>query len=154
MKVVELMTRAVVSVRAHDSLGAAARLMWDHDCGAVPVLDDADRVVGMLTDRDICMATWSRDRSPWQIQASEAMSRELFHCSPNDTIAAVENLLREKQLRRMPVLDHKGELVGILSLADIARRGNQAALSGPNTDHVTATLASICRPQAHAGKSA
>src|SRR5262249_24005082 len=88
----ELMTRNVASVRAHASLSLAARLMWDRDCGSIPVIDSAsERVVGMLTDRDLCMAAWSRDKRPSGIRASEAMSKELYGCRPDDTLAAAES---------------------------------------------------------------
>src|SRR5687768_2334487 len=118
MKVTDLMTRKVACVRADEPLSSAAKLMWDCDCGAVPVIDGSDRVVGMITDRDICMATWSRDQAPSGISVHQAMSEELHQCSPDASVATAEGLMRSKQIRRIPVVDENQRLAGILSLAD------------------------------------
>ena len=147
-KVMDLMTPRVMCIRVTDSLAAAAEVMWQHDCGIVPVLkEDGGRVVGVVTDRDICMATWSRNVAPSAIVASEAMSTDLAYCSPNDSIADAEALMRSYQIRRLPVLNSQQELVGILSIADIARAADLAALSQSTLEvppeHVIATLATI-----------
>jgi len=147
-KVMDLMTPRVISVRATDPLSAAAQVMWQQDCGVVPVLADDDaRVVGVVTDRDICMATWSRNLAPSAILARDAMSTDLAYCSPNDTVAEAEALMRSHQIRRLPVLNSKAELVGILSIADITRAADLVALSQSTLEvppeHVIATLATI-----------
>lgn len=147
-KVMDLMTPRVISIRVTDSLSAAAQVMWQQDCGIVPVLaEDGARVVGVVTDRDICMATWSRNVAPSAILAVDAMSTDLAHCSPNDTIADAEALMRSHQIRRLPVLNSKAELVGILSIADITRAADLATLSqnarAVPPEHVIATLATI-----------
>lgn len=144
----DLMTTAVVSIRANERLSAAAKLMWDNDCGALPVLEnDGERVVGMLTDRDICMATWSRDSSPSAILVSSAVSGELAHCSADDSILSAERTMRARQVRRLPVLDSRSRLAGILSLADIARAANQRSSARPGfeiaPERVVDTLAGI-----------
>lgn len=146
----ELMTKKVSTVRAGDSLSAAAKMMWDGDCGVVPVLDaNSDRVVGMITDRDICMAAFMRDRPPSAIAVAEVMSRGLYSCSPDDAVEVAEDLMRDKQIRRLPVLDASGGLAGILSLADLARRrpGN-GKKKAPQiaAEDVALTLANICQP--------
>ena len=152
MKVADLMTQKVACVRADEPLSSAARLMWDCDCGAVPVIDGTDRVVGMITDRDICMATWSRDQAPSGISVDQAMSEELHQCSPDASVATAENLMRSKQVRRIPVVDENQHLAGILSLADIARSdaiaGTRAASAKRQPDEIAATLARICQPPA------
>src|SRR5690348_16991337 len=107
MKIRDLMTRRVASVRASDSTAVAARLMWDCDCGAVPVLDDEGRVIAMITDRDICMAALMRDRAPSAIPVSEAMSRDLQTCQPDDDVSAAEQVMREHQIRRIPIVDRE-----------------------------------------------
>lgn len=151
MRVSELMTKQVASVRSNEPCAVAAKLMWDCDCGAVPVTDETGgRVIGMITDRDICMATWSRDCSPAAIRAGEVMSRELYYCSPGDGVALAENLMRSHQIRRIPVLEADGRLAGILSLADIARAGGRAGghMTGSEVApmQVASTLANICQP--------
>ena len=128
MRVSDVMTRDVSCCSAYDSLSTAARLMWDRDCGSVPVLEpDTGKVIGMITDRDICMATVLQDRAPGAITVREAMSDELHACSPEDTIVHAERTLRDNQIRRVPVLDRNGRLVGILSLADIVRVAGQGS---------------------------
>ncbi len=122
MKVNELMVREVRSVAAGDSLAEAARIMWEHDCGCVPVVDQELHVVGMLTDRDICMAAYTQGVSLHEGRVTSAMSRRLYWCEPEDSVAAAEKIMREMQVRRLPVIDREGHLVGIFSLNDIARR--------------------------------
>jgi CBS domain-containing protein len=150
MKVLDLMTKDVACVRDTDPLSTAAQLMWDCDCGAVPVIDSSEQVVGMITDRDICMATWSRNCPPSDIPVSAAMSRELFHCSPDSSVSAAENLMRSRQVRRIPVLDPNRRLAGILSLADIARRADSVGLRAAPSElqpmEIATTLANICQP--------
>jgi CBS domain-containing protein len=149
----DLMTRNVVSIRANEPLSTAAKLMWDHDCGVLPVLEsEGERVLGMLTDRDICMATWSRNASPSAISAAEAVSRELAHCSTDDSILSAERTMRARQVRRLPVLDSTSRLAGILSLADIARAASQRSWGRPafevSPEQVVDTLAGIAAGRA------
>lgn len=124
MKIAELMTMDVASCAPADSLSRAAQLMWERDCGCVPVLD-GEKVVGMITDRDICMSTMMQGRSPAQVRVDQAMSREVFSCSPDDSIDAAAKVMRHRQVRRLPVLDGNGKLVGIVSLNDLALRATQ-----------------------------
>jgi CBS-domain-containing membrane protein len=155
MLVEDLMTRNVASVRSDQTLAVAARLMWDCDCGALPVVDaDGAKVVGMITDRDICMATWSREVAPSGIFVREAMSENLVVCQPRDPIGRAESIMRTKQVRRLPVVDSERRLLGILSLADIARAAGATSklesdrdLSG---DVLATTLAGICMAPAPA----
>jgi CBS domain-containing protein len=158
MLVEDLMTRNVASVRSDQSLAVAARLMWDCDCGALPVVDaDSAKVVGMITDRDICMATWSRGLAPGEIRAREVMSDNLVTCQPRDAIARAEQVLRTKQIRRLPVVDSERRLLGILSLADIARAaGATSKLESDrdlSSDVLATTLAGICMAPAQAMRS-
>jgi CBS domain-containing protein len=135
MIVLDLMTRECASVTIDDSLAVAAGRMWEKDCGALPVLD-GEAVVGMLTDRDICMATWSRGLPPDSIRVQEAMSTKLVSCTTGDSVKQVEAAMRSQQVRRLPVVDPQRRLVGIISLADIVQREGNG---------VANTLASICQ---------
>jgi len=147
----ELMTKNVRCVRSNESLSAAAKIMWDCDCGAVPVLDDrGEQVIGMITDRDICMAMWSRDVAPSAISVSSAMSKNLYYCSPGDDVAAAEALMRSKQIRRLPILDQNRRPVGILSLADIARRTVRPGIRSAEIlpEELAQVVADISRPPA------
>jgi CBS domain-containing protein len=146
-------------VRADEPLSTAVRLMWDCDCGAIPVTDpQSERVVGMITDRDVCMAAWSRDCAPSIIAVGEVMSRNLFYSTPSESVSAAENLMRLQQVRRLPVLDGDGKLVGILSLADLVVQPRGSSASSFNGDvpasEVAATLASICQPHSNGAVTA
>jgi len=147
MLVEDLMTRNVAAVRPDQTLAVAARLMWDCDCGALPVVEGERRALGMITDRDICMACWSRGVTPTALLVREAMSIDLVYCSPQATLAAAEAAMSEYQVRRLPVVDAQMHLVGLLSLADIARAAALSPKLLPDRDlsdsGVTSTLASI-----------
>jgi CBS domain-containing protein len=153
MQVSEIMTREVATVHVGEKASTAARIMWDCDCGALPVLDDAGRAVAIVTDRDICMATMLQDRSPSEFPVALAMSRELQFCLPEHDITTAEQRMREHQIRRLPVLDADRRLVGIVSVADIARASGRAKGRKGEipADEVTATLIDICAPRSLAG---
>ncbi len=150
----ELMTENVQCVRSNELLNVAAKIMWERDCGIVPVLDQAsERVLGVITDRDICMAAWSRDCPPSALLVSSAMSRDLHYCSPADDIHSAEALMRSRQVRRLPVLDSAKRLVGILSLADIARDARASRrVADTRPAEVALTLSEICQPQPDDGR--
>jgi CBS domain-containing protein len=121
MKVEELMTTDVGACRPFDSVGRSAKIMWERDCGAVPVVDQEGRVIAMLTDRDICMAALTQGRALGEIHVSSAMSRKLWSCRPKDDLKEAEKVMRAHQVRRLPVVDPEGKLVGLLSISDLAR---------------------------------
>jgi CBS domain-containing protein len=151
MRISDLMTKQVASVRSVDSSAVAARLMWDCDCGAVPVVDDDGRAIAVVTDRDICMAALMRDRAPSAIPVTEAMSRDLQCCGPDDEVATAEEIMRVHQIRRLPIIDRDRRPVGMLSLADIVRatdrtKGRSSREVPP--EEVAVTLADICAPPA------
>jgi CBS domain-containing protein len=151
MNVAQLMTRNVKSCRAADNLGCPASIMWEEDVGCVPVLDDEGSLVGMITDRDIAMAALTQGRPLAEIPVSTAMSRELFAVSESETVIHAEETMREKKVRRLPVQDASGRLVGIISINDIARQadieqGRQKRQV--SQQEVAATLAEISAPRA------
>jgi CBS domain-containing protein len=120
-RVRDVMSRELVTCRRTDTLNRAAQQMWDGDCGAVPIVDEAGNLVGMLTDRDICMAAYTRGKPLSELGVSSAMSTALFTCRPTDTLRRVMDMMSSHQVRRLPVVDEQGVLVGIVSLADVAR---------------------------------
>ena len=150
-----IMSQPVAVCQLSDSLDQAARLMWEDDCGAVPVVDSAGRAVAMLTDRDICMAAYTQGKPLGQISVSSAMSKDLRACLPDDTLEQAEQLMMEYQLRRIPVLDDDGHPVGILSLNDLARAANHqhpaapAGLDGVSPLTAARTMAAVCAPRLH-----
>lgn len=150
MNVEELMTKSVKSCGPEDTLEVAARLMWENDCGCVPITDDQGCPLAMLTDRDVCMAALTQGRTLGEIRVNSAMSGSLHAVGPRDPLARAEHMMQEFQVRRLPVADAEGHLVGLLSMNDIAR---EAARERPQrqravtSDEVAGTLASVCRPR-------
>jgi CBS domain-containing protein len=143
MMVGRLMTQPAITCGVHDSLDTAARLMWDHDCGAIAVLDDSGALAGIVTDRDICMATFTKGRAPQSIGVAEIMARQITTCLPSDTVSTAEALMRNRQIRRLPVVDVEGHLVGILSLSDVARYAANTRRQQSVDRELVQTLAAI-----------
>jgi CBS domain-containing protein len=147
-KIADVMTRDVCAVRRNEPVSTAAKLMWDADCGAVPVLDEqGDAVVGMITDRDICMASWTQDRPASAIPVASAMSDSLCYCSPEDDLASAVNLMRSRRVRRIPVLSADHHLAGIISLADLVRTEHQRRPVGAFENAVISTMAEITKAE-------
>ncbi len=127
MKIDKLMVKNVLTCLAEDNLCVPARSMWDGDCGSIPVVDSKSRVIGMITDRDICMAAYTQGKPLQSIRVQSAMSKELVCCKSSDSLEQAEELMRRQKVRRLPVVDAEKRLIGLLSLHDVAR----AALSEP-----------------------
>ncbi|MES1186413.1 MAG: CBS domain-containing protein [Myxococcales bacterium] len=115
-----LMTTYTRACSPDDSLTHAAHLMWEFNCGAVPVVQQ-ERVVGVITDRDICMATYIQGKAPQELRVEVAMSKNVFSCAPDDSLADALSVMANHRVRRLPVLSPDGALLGIIALADIAR---------------------------------
>lgn len=127
MKVKDMMTPNARAIWLTQSLADAAKEMWEGDCGALPIIKDGRKVVGMITDRDICMAGAMRDRSLSHISVEEVMNREVYAAETEEDIDQALQTMRDHKVRRLPVLNLEGELEGILSMDDImlkAKRGN------------------------------
>ena len=146
----------VMRVRVHscspaDTLHRAAQIMWEKDCGCLPVIDDVRRVRAVITDRDICMAALTQGVALAETSVSSAMSRSLSVCSPDDPLGTVEDLMREQQIRRVPVVDANGVLIGMISLGDIARYLRPRSTQAPGSAaQLVDTLAGISEPRARA----
>jgi CBS domain-containing protein len=153
----QLMNRDVETCRVDESLADAARKMWDRDIGCLAVLGRKGYLAGVVTDRDICMAAYTQGRPLSEIPVSVAMSRHLHTCQEEDALLAAEQIMRAKQVRRLPVLGAHGGLVGMISLSDLVR-----ALERPadrrrrqlSAEEVSATLAAVCEPRAGGDLSA
>jgi CBS domain-containing protein len=120
MKVSEAMTRDVMLVHPDQSIREAAALMEDCDIGSLPVAD-SDRLVGMITDRDIAVRAVAKG-SPPDTPVSQAMSKEVLYCFEDDDVKSVAKNMSNIQVRRLPVVTRDKKLVGILSLGDLARK--------------------------------
>lgn len=125
MKVKDVMTLDAKACWITESLTDAAKAMWENDCGILPVVKDARKVVGLITDRDICMATAMRECSPSGISVEEVMTGEVYAAGPDDDIHQALKTMQEHKIRRLPVVDSEGELRGILSMNDIVLKAQK-----------------------------
>jgi len=128
MKVGSLMNPKVETVRAEDDLAKTAMLMWRKDCGFAPVVDESNtRVVGVITDRDICMATATKHEAPEAIAVRDTMASQVHFSRVDDDIESALGLMKERQVHRLPVLDGDDRLAGVISFSDVVR---EATLDG------------------------
>jgi CBS domain-containing protein len=145
MRVQDIMTTGVETCGPESDLGAAATIMWERDCGSVPVVDEERRVIGMITDRDICMAVATRNKRASEIKVGEVISGRVYACAPEDRISDVLETMQSAQLRRLPVVDTEGMLHGILSINDLILHSKQGR-SKKHVSHgdVMTTLKALC----------
>lgn len=151
MEVAQLMTQDVTVCGPDDSLHDVARRMWERDCGSLPVCDGDGRVIGMVTDRDICMNACFEDKPLSQLMVSGAMSGETKACHPGTSLNDAERMLQEGQLHRLPVIGEEGRLAGIITLGDIAReaaREREMDLHEVELDEVGMTVSAVSQPRA------
>lgn len=116
-----LMASPAHSCSPQDSLTLVARLLWDHDCGALPVVDEQGRPCGMITDRDVCMGAYTTGKPLHEIRVSDVMSRHIHSCGVDEPLERAIAVMIDAQVRRVPIVGHDGRLAGMLSLADVVR---------------------------------
>src|SRR5262245_5492829 len=153
MKVKELMTTNPAACTSINTLADAAGLMWQNDCGILPVVADDGTVIGLITDRDICMAGALNGRQLADIAVEEVASGKVFACAPDDDVRAALNLMQENQIRRVPVVTADGTLEGMLSLNDIVLRAADGKAEISYAD-VMKTYKAVCEPLPLQAKSA
>jgi CBS domain-containing protein len=132
----EVMTRDIQDVAPEATLKQAAEAMRSLDVGALPVCQN-NKVIGMITDRDIAVRAVAEGRDPNQAQVRDAMTGELIYCYEDDTVESAARLMEEKQIRRLPVMDRNQCLCGIVSLGDLATRNRDDRLSGEVLERVS-----------------
>lgn len=148
MLVQDRMTKNISSCLVDTNLVEAARQLWDVDCGSLPAVDGRGRVLGMITDRDICMAAMTTGKPLAMLRASMAMAKDVVSARPNETVHEAEMLMRARSVRRLPVVDDQGRLVGILSCNDLVEWvdcGKAAGATERDACHLLRTLATIGR---------
>jgi CBS domain-containing protein len=158
MKVKEVMTPDAKAIWLTESLSAAAQSMWENDCGILPVIKDGKKVVGVITDRDICMAAAIRDRNPSNISVEEVMNGTVFSAAANDDVNKALDIMRAHRIRRLPVVNEGGDLQGILSMNDIVLHAKTSNGKKPPIDYasVVKTYQAICEhpvPMTQAAKT-
>lgn len=144
MKIANLIHRPVISCTIHDTAERAAQLMWDHDVGSLPVIDDEGHVAGMITDRDICMAAYTQGAPLHAIAVTTAMAKHVLSCTETDEASEIERRMGEHRIHRMPVIDQQGHPTGMVSINDIARAARAGQLP---VGEVVSTLAAVTAPR-------
>lgn len=150
MKIEEIMTRDVRTCTPNDSLATAAQIMWENDCGAVPVVDRDGKIVGIITDRDLAMAAQLQGVALRESRVASAMARDIKTASPQDTPATLQALMQQHKIRRVPVVDAEKRLVGMVSLGDLAYvMSSQQTLGGDGMTWtaIAHTLAAVSAPR-------
>jgi CBS domain-containing protein len=125
MKVFEVMTIDVGYCHPEDNLTKAAQIMWEKDCGVVPVVDAEKRIVGVITDRDIAIAAATRNRRTSSIKAGDMTFRPVKTCAPEDDVKDALKRMRKYKIRRLCVTNQEKELHGIISLSDILLKAGE-----------------------------
>ena len=118
MRVLKVMTKSAGACAPSDTLATAASVMWKHDCGFVPVVADS-KVVGVITDRDIAIALGSRARTAAEILVGDVATRKPVTCFAEDKVESAIAKMKNHRVRRLPVVDAEGSLLGVLSVADL-----------------------------------
>ena len=144
MKVKDLMTPDAKAIWITESLADAAKEMWENDCGVLPIIKDR-KVVGMITDRDICMAAAMRDKNPSSISVEEVMNATVYAAEAEEEVEQALQTMREHKVRRLPVLNLAGELEGIVSMNDIVLKAKTNGKKAPiDYIDVVKTYQAIC----------
>jgi CBS domain-containing protein len=144
MKVKEMMSTDVKSCTEETDLATVVRIMWDGDCGIVPVVDGQLHVTGVITDRDICVAAGTRSLDPARIRVGEAMTRNAATCFEDADARTALRALKEHRVRRLPIVNRQNRLVGMLSVNDLAIRADLRQGAAVPAEEFLETLRVIC----------
>jgi len=148
MKVKEIMTANPKVCTLTNSLADAAGLMWENDCGILPVVAEGGKVVGLVTDRDICMAASLKGRQLTNIAVEDTISGKVFSCKPDDDVHTALKTMQENRVRRLPIVAADGTLKGLLSMNDVVLKAEEAKeKKAPELSYgdVVNTFKSICQ---------
>ena len=143
MKVAEIMVRTAASCNAEMNLGEAVEIMWNRDCGILPIVNAESKVTGVVTDRDIAVALGTRNRLPGEITVKEVASPHLYCCKPEDEVHSALHTMASARVRRLPVVNKTGKLEGILSMDDVVSRSEANRGSDVSADKVVNTLKAV-----------
>lgn len=147
MRVDEIMSAPARVCHAQDTLNVAAHQMWEADCGAILVVNDEGVLVGIVTDRDICMAGLLQNLPLSDIPVHVAMSRQVFAIERQHTIEHAERVMAAHQVRRLPIVDRHGAPLGMLSINDLTRELARPQAQPCNLTRLVQTLALISEPR-------
>jgi len=129
MRVKDIMTQVVLTIPQETSVEDAARMMRDNNVGVLPV-GEQDHLDGVLTDRDLVVRAIADGRNPKHTPVSDIMTKQLFYCFEDNDVEDACFMMEEKHVRRLLVFNRRRDLIGILSLDDVATRTNKEKLTG------------------------
>jgi CBS domain-containing protein len=144
MLVNEIMKRPPATCSTNDTVTQAARIMREHKCGFVPVVDSRGSVIGVVTDRDVCLVVGDKNRAMTHVSVQDAMSHPVFSCSENDNVKVTLGTMAKRHVRRLPVLDKRGHLQGILSIDDVVQAPSKRG--SPTAEEIVTALRGITAP--------
>ncbi len=141
MKIETIMTRQPTCCSPADTVQAVAQMMQKLDVGAIPVVSDAAsrRLVGIITDRDLCVSAMAQGKDPRSTPIADYFTKQVITCFPDDTLESCEQKMKQNKIRRIPVVDRQNSCVGIVVQADLAR------VESP--ENFQALVAEISRPK-------
>lgn len=119
MKVGDVMMKPPAYCNPETNLAAAVEILWNSNCGILPIVDSNEKLVGVITDRDMCVALGTRNRLPSEIRVKDVTSGKIVACKPDDDLRRALASMAEAKVRRLPVIDAAGQLQGILSMDDV-----------------------------------
>ena len=137
MRVRDVMSRGVECIGPERTIQEAARKMRDMDVGPLPVCGDGERLIGMITDRDITVRAIAEGCDPKQTTVREVMSEGIRFCFEDDDIEAAARMMQDEQIRRLVVLDENKRLVGIVALGDLATQSDDTRRTGEVLERVS-----------------
>jgi CBS domain-containing protein len=144
MLVNEIMRKPPATCATNDTITTAAKIMHEHHCGFVPVVDGHGIVIGVVTDRDVCLIVGDKNRAMTHVSVQDAMSHPVFSCYADENVKVTLATMAKRHVRRLPVLDKHGHLQGVLSIDDVIqapqRRGS------PTAEEIVSALRGITSP--------
>ncbi len=145
MQVHDLMKSSPMACSASTNLAEAAAMLWNAGCGALPVVDQKQHVIGILTDRDICICCGTGNRRPSEVTAAQAMTQDVAVCHADDEIHRALKIMRFRKLRRLPVVSPDRTLLGMLSVSELLlyARHDEGSSSELSDEDVMSTLRGI-----------
>jgi len=150
MKVREVMNHDVVVCGMETDLSKAGEMMAAAGCGILPIVDAQGKVIGVITDRDICLALATADRKASAMKVREVSGGKVFSCHQGNDVRDALRIMADYRVRRLPVMTDEGRLEGILCLDDIALKAQAfetEAFSGPFFSDIATTLRAVCEPR-------
>ena len=144
MLIKSIMTSDVKVCAPDTTLAATARIMSSRDCGIVPVVDSDGKLMGVITDRDVCLAVAAKVQSPDELSARDVMTKKVYTCSPDDDARTALKVMKNHAVRRVPVVTADGRLAGLISIDDLVLRADSHKGAAVSDDQVLDAFKSIC----------